>query len=73
MQVKHRLSTVGASVDDQAKAALLEAKQKLAIREPSELAASDLRAALDAFGQISGKIDNETILDRLFASFCIGK
>jgi tRNA modification GTPase len=58
---------------DQAKAALLEAKQKLAIREPSELAASDLRAALDAFGQISGKIDNETILDRLFASFCIGK
>jgi tRNA modification GTPase len=35
--------------------------------------ASDLRGALDAFGQISGKVDNEKILDQLFASFCIGK
>jgi len=39
----------------------------------SELIASDLRGALDAFGQISGKVDNEKMLDRLFATFCIGK
>lgn len=52
---------------------LLAAKQKLAANEPSELVASDLRAALDAFGQVSGKIDHERILDQLFASFCIGK
>jgi len=41
--------------------------------EATELIASDLRITLDAFGQISGKIDHEQILDRLFASFCIGK
>ena len=40
---------------------------------PTELVASDLRGALDAFGEISGKVDNERMLDQLFASFCIGK
>lgn len=49
------------------------AVQKLAAIEATELVASDLRGALDAFGQISGKIDHERVLDRLFASFCIGK
>lgn len=58
---------------EQAKFSLLTARQKLTANEPSEFLASDLRVALDAFGQISGKIDNEKILDRLFASFCIGK
>lgn len=58
---------------EQAKSSLLTAGQKLTANEPSELVASDLRVAIDAFGQISGKIDNEKILDRLFASFCIGK
>lgn len=38
-----------------------------------ELMASDLRDAVEAFGEIIGKIDNERMLDRLFASFCIGK
>jgi tRNA modification GTPase len=58
---------------EQAKACLITAEQKLARNEPSELVASDLRVALDAFGLVSGKIDNERILDQLFASFCIGK
>ena len=58
---------------EQAKACLLTAGQKLNKSEPSELVASDLRASLEAFGQVSGKIDNERILDQLFASFCIGK
>lgn len=40
---------------------------------PVELISSDLRGALSAFGEIAGKIDNESILDRLFSSFCIGK
>ena len=52
---------------------LASAGEKLAANEASELVASDLRVALDAFGQVSGKIDNEKILDQLFASFCIGK
>ena len=38
-----------------------------------ELMASDLRDAVEAFGTVVGKIDNERMLDRLFASFCIGK
>jgi len=49
------------------------ASHKLRDKTHTELIASDLRGALDAFGQISGKIDNEQVLDRLFASFCIGK
>jgi tRNA modification GTPase len=52
---------------------LVSAGQKLSDNIPSELVASDLRVALEAFGQVSGKIDNERILDQLFASFCIGK
>jgi tRNA modification GTPase len=58
---------------EQAKACLITAGQKLAEGEPSELVASDLRVSLEAFGQVSGKVDNEKILDQLFASFCIGK
>lgn len=56
-----------------AKACLSDAAEKLSGGAPSELLASDLRGALDAFGEISGKVDNEEMLDRLFATFCIGK
>jgi tRNA modification GTPase len=52
---------------------LAEAQAKLANNEASELLASDLRGALAAYGEIAGKIDNERMLDQLFASFCIGK
>lgn len=38
-----------------------------------ELIASDLRGAIDCLGQITGRIDNERVLDHLFATFCIGK
>ena len=56
-----------------AQACLAGALTKLAPNGPIELLASDLRGALDAFGEIGGKIDNERMLDRLFATFCIGK
>jgi tRNA modification GTPase len=58
---------------EQANHCLDSAIQKLAGSIATELVASDLRGALDAFGQISGKIDHEKVLDQLFASFCIGK
>jgi tRNA modification GTPase len=57
----------------QAKDNLESARLKLTEHTASELVASDLRSALEAFGEISGKIDNEKVLDRLFATFCIGK
>lgn len=38
-----------------------------------ELVSADIRGALDALGEIAGRIDNERMLDALFASFCIGK
>jgi tRNA modification GTPase len=52
---------------------LESAVEKLKALEPIELAASDLRDVLAAFGDIAGKVDNERMLDQLFASFCIGK
>ncbi len=39
----------------------------------TELAATEARGALDALGEIVGRVDNERMLDKLFASFCIGK
>ncbi len=51
-------------------------KQALAGNErgdPTELIAAELRAAVEALGEIVGRIDNEEILDRIFATFCIGK
>lgn len=56
-----------------AEAALQAARGKLAADGPVELLASDLRAALDALGAITGRVDNERMLDHLFATFCIGK
>ena len=38
-----------------------------------ELIAVDLRAALDALGTITGKVDTEDLLSRIFSSFCLGK
>lgn len=58
---------------DRAKCGLKDALSKLTGGGPSELLASDLRGTLDAYGDIIGKVDNERILDHLFATFCIGK
>ena len=44
-----------------------------ALTAPAVEAAAQARAALDALGEIVGRIDNERMLDKLFASFCIGK
>lgn len=52
---------------------LKSAQANVTIHGPTELLASDLRGTLDALGEIGGKIDNERMLDHLFATFCIGK
>ncbi len=38
-----------------------------------ELIAMDLRAAIDALGEITGAVSTDDILDRIFREFCIGK
>ncbi|AOS43976.1 tRNA modification GTPase MnmE [Lacunisphaera limnophila] len=58
---------------EQARACLDSAATKLADGVDTALVASDLRGTMDAYGQISGKIDHERVLDQLFATFCIGK
>ena len=39
----------------------------------TELASAEVRGAIDALGELVGRVDNERMLDKLFASFCIGK
>jgi tRNA modification GTPase len=56
-----------------AREALEAAKSKVSENAPVELLASDLRDVLQSYGEIAGRIDNERVLDELFASFCIGK
>ena len=56
-----------------AKTCLHDALQKLENNGAVDLLASDLRGTLSAYGDILGKVDNERMLDHLFASFCIGK
>lgn len=41
--------------------------------ERSELAAEELRIAIRALETLVGRIDVETLLDEIFASFCLGK
>lgn len=52
---------------------LQTARGKISADGPAELLASDLRGVLAAYGEIAGKVDNERMLDALFATFCIGK
>ena len=54
----------------EAVAALHRGKEQLSM---PELAAESLRIASQALERLVGRIDAERVLDRLFASFCIGK
>ncbi len=56
-----------------AQAALERARKTLVAGESPEFVAVDLRAALNACGEVVGGAGSEAILDRIFATFCLGK
>ncbi len=57
----------------QALEALSQAQESLRAGESPELTDVPLRDALDALGSITGRIDTEDILSRVFSTFCLGK
>ncbi len=48
-------------------------RRALELTDSLELAAEDVRLAGRALDRITGRIDPEDVLDRVFSSFCIGK
>lgn len=57
----------------EADAALLRAEESFSAGESPEFTDLPLRDALEALGTITGRIDTEDILDRVFSTFCLGK
>ena len=53
--------------------AIARARASMEAAESPELTDVDLREALDALGTITGRIDTEDILSRVFSTFCLGK
>lgn len=54
-------------------AALREASRRAQLAEHDEWLAADLRAALAELGQVTGAVQTNDLLDRIFSRFCIGK
>ena len=65
--LRHKLALENAQKKIQA------AKNNISGGMSPELAAFELREALDHLDEITGKKINDDILDKIFASFCIGK
>jgi tRNA modification GTPase len=58
---------------ERAQASILRAIGMMKAQGPLELIAEEVRMASRAVGEITGRVDVEHLLDRLFSSFCIGK
>ncbi len=54
-------------------AARISSALSLTRRGQEELFAEELRLAARALGRITGRVDVEDVLDKIFSSFCIGK
>jgi len=52
---------------------LAEARRSLERGDAPELTALELRSALAAIGEITGAVESEEVLGKIFSTFCIGK
>lgn len=52
---------------------LKKAKKSIDAGMPDDFITIDLKAALNALGEITGMVSAEDLLDRIFSQFCIGK
>jgi tRNA modification GTPase len=58
---------------EEAEASLASSAASLACGAPPELLAVDLRTALDRLSRITGESVDPSVLDQVFARFCVGK
>lgn len=56
-----------------AREALAHAQATLDAGAPIDLLAGDMRAAIAAYGEVTGETVTEDVLDGIFARFCVGK
>jgi tRNA modification GTPase len=56
-----------------AKRALVQSAEALQADQPLDLVAIDLRAGVQAVGEVVGKTATDDLLDRVFSQFCLGK
>jgi len=66
-KARHQAALAGAS------SFLYQAATNLKAGAFAELIAQDIREALASISSITNVVDNEEILDRIFANFCVGK
>ena len=52
---------------------LSNARKSISENMPDDFITIDLKSALDALGEIIGKVTVDDLLDRIFSNFCIGK
>lgn len=57
----------------QAQQALIQVRETIAQGLPLDFWTIDLRSAIQALGEITGEGVTESVLDRIFSRFCIGK
>ncbi|MCK8816619.1 tRNA uridine-5-carboxymethylaminomethyl(34) synthesis GTPase MnmE [Natroniella sulfidigena] len=58
---------------DRAHQRLLDVRETFEKRLPNDFITIDLRAALEAVGEVTGDTIGEDIIDQIFADFCLGK
>ena len=58
---------------ERARAAVERAARAAAAARPGEIVALELREAMAAAGEVTGRAVGEDVLERIFSRFCIGK